>query len=260
VVGDRPFEIDWVSVYTFQCRRLERFVHYRVIFVGDSAHVVSPFGARGGNGGIHDVDNLGWKLAAVIAGEAGEGLIASYDEERTHGADENIMHSSNATNFMTPKSEMEKIFRDEVLKLAADAPFARKLVNSGRLSVPCSLEGFSLQTPAEEDLPLQPGNVVPDAPLVKNGRVTWLLNEVGGDFCLLTTGSGIEVAGLRTVRVGRKAGMGVPVLIDRDGHAMARLGEDMTYLIRPDQHVAAAFSNPDVAAIEAALARAMGGQ
>ena len=50
----------------FQCRRLERFVHGRVIFVGDSAHIVSPFGARGGNGGIQDVDNLGWKLAAVL--------------------------------------------------------------------------------------------------------------------------------------------------------------------------------------------------
>jgi 3-(3-hydroxy-phenyl)propionate hydroxylase len=257
VVGDRPFEIEWVSVYTFQCRRLERFVHDRVIFLGDSAHVVSPFGARGGNGGIHDVDNLGWKLAAVIAGKAGEGLIASYDEERTHGADENIMHSSNATNFMTPKSAMEKIFRDEVLRLAADAPFARKLVNSGRLSVPCSLEGFSLQTASEEDVPLRPGRVVPDAPLVKNGKGTWLLNEIGGEFCLLTTSEKPATAGLRTVRIALDpAGEG---LVDREGHARARLGEDMTYLVRPDQHVTAAFREPAAAAIEAALRRAMGG-
>ena len=69
VLGERtPFEIEWISVYTFQCRRLERFVHGRVIFVGDSAHVVSPFGARGGNGGIQDVDNLVWKLALVLQG------------------------------------------------------------------------------------------------------------------------------------------------------------------------------------------------
>jgi 3-(3-hydroxy-phenyl)propionate hydroxylase len=259
MVGDRPFELDWVSVYTFQCRRLERFVHDRVIFLGDSAHVVSPFGARGGNGGIHDVDNLGWKLAAVIAGKAGEELIASYDEERTHGADENITHSSNATNFMTPKSAMEKIFRDEVLRLAADSPFARKLVNSGRLSVPCSLERFSLQTPAEKDVPLRPGSVVPDAPLVKDGRGTWLLNEVGGDFCLLTTGEVSEVARLRTIRIVSAASAdGAVALTDRDGHAIARLGEGMTYLIRPDQHVAAAFRKPDAAGIEAALARAMG--
>ncbi|MEO0912482.1 MAG: FAD-dependent monooxygenase, partial [Pseudomonadota bacterium] len=65
IVGDKPFTLDWMSVYKFRCARLDRFVHDRVIFVGDSAHVVSPFGARGGNGGIQDVDNLGWKLAAV---------------------------------------------------------------------------------------------------------------------------------------------------------------------------------------------------
>lgn len=59
IVGDKPFRLDWMSVYTFRCARLGRFVHGRTIFVGDSAHVVSPFGARGGNGGMHDVDNLG---------------------------------------------------------------------------------------------------------------------------------------------------------------------------------------------------------
>ena len=94
VLGERtPFEIEWVSVYTFQCRRLERFVHDRVIFIGDSAHVVSPFGARGGNGGIQDADNLVWKLALVLKGEAPAALLETYDEERVHGADENIRNS-----------------------------------------------------------------------------------------------------------------------------------------------------------------------
>ena len=64
--ADRAFELEWVSVYTFQCARLERFVHDRVIFVGDAAHQVSPFGARGGNSGIQDADNLCWKLARVV--------------------------------------------------------------------------------------------------------------------------------------------------------------------------------------------------
>ena len=148
VLGERtPFEIEWVSVYTFQCRRLERFVHGRVIFIGDSAHVVSPFGARGGNGGIQDVDNLVWKLALVLKGEAPASLLETYDEERVHGADENILNSSRSTSFMTPKSAIEREFRDGVLALAADLPFARRLVNSGRLSVPCSLAGMRLQTP-----------------------------------------------------------------------------------------------------------------
>ena len=45
-------------------------MHDRVVFVGDSAHQVSPFGARGGNGGVQDADNLAWKLAAVVQGRA----------------------------------------------------------------------------------------------------------------------------------------------------------------------------------------------
>src|SRR5690606_5390865 len=118
VIGHKDFELDWVSVYTFQCRRLARFVHGRVVFAGDSAHVVSPFGARGGNGGIQDVDNLVWKLAMVLNGRAPESLIASYDEERIHGADENILNSSRATSFMSPKTQMERMFRDGVLDLA----------------------------------------------------------------------------------------------------------------------------------------------
>ena len=66
---------EWTSVYTFTCRMMERFVHGRVVFAGDAAHVVSPFGARGGNAAVADADNLAWKLALVLKGEAPDGLI-----------------------------------------------------------------------------------------------------------------------------------------------------------------------------------------
>ena len=64
---DARWEHEWSSVYTFTCRMMERFVHGRVIFAGDAAHVVSPFGARGGNAAVADADNLAWKLARVVA-------------------------------------------------------------------------------------------------------------------------------------------------------------------------------------------------
>jgi len=251
MIGHRDFELDWVSVYTFQCRRLDRFVHGRVIFAGDSAHIVSPFGARGGNGGIQDIDNLGWKLAAVLKGQAGEELLATYDEERIRGADENIANSARSTNFMTPKSAMERLFRDEVLSLAADHAFARKLVNSGRLSLPCSLEGLSLQSPTD-DAPVRPGEPCKDAPIDKDGRPGWLLNELGGDFVLLTVGDAVppKMAGLRNVHVGH-GGIG-----DSEGMVAKRYGTERAYLIRPDQHVAAVFERVDPEAITAALARA----
>ncbi len=249
IIGDRPFELDWVSVYTFQCRRLEKFVHGRVIFAGDSAHIISPFGGRGGNGGIQDADNLVWKLAAVIRGEADESLIDTYNEERVHAADENMLHSSRATNFITPKSEMERIFRRAVLDLAATHPFARRMVNSGRLSTPCSLAGMSLQTPAA-DGPVSPGIACPDAPISADGRPGFLLNHLGGSFKLLVIGEADPPpCGLDVVRVGPGG------LTDSEGLVAARLGAGI-YLIRPDQHIAAAFTTPTPADLTAALARA----
>jgi 3-(3-hydroxy-phenyl)propionate hydroxylase len=255
MIGHCDFTLDWVSVYSFQCRRLERFVHDRVIFVGDSAHVVSPFGARGGNGGIQDVDNLGWKLAAVLSGEAGENLLASYDEERIRGADENIGHSARATGFMTPKSPVEALLRDTVLDLAADLPFARRLVNSGRLSTPCSLAGLSLQTPSP-DAVLPVGSPLADAPLLRGNHGTWLLNELAGRFVFLSLGErpAIRLDGLDHVHVARP---GEGELQDREGHAFRRYGSEISYLIRPDQHVAAAFRSPDAAAVLAARNRAL---
>ena len=79
---DARFDIEWASVYTFQCRRMAKFRHGRVLFAGDAAHLVSPFGARGANSGFQDADNLCWKLALVLAGKAPERLLDSYDVER----------------------------------------------------------------------------------------------------------------------------------------------------------------------------------
>ena len=129
MVGHDDFRLDWVSVYTFQCRKLDRFVHDRVIFCGDSAHIVSPFGARGGNGGLQDVDALGWRLAAVVEGRAGDALLTAYDRERTFAAAENLKNSSRSTRFMTPDDGAERLFRDSVLALAEHAGFARPMVN-----------------------------------------------------------------------------------------------------------------------------------
>jgi 3-(3-hydroxy-phenyl)propionate hydroxylase len=271
---DTPFEIEWVSVYTFQCRRLERFVHDRVIFIGDSAHVVSPFGARGGNGGVQDVDNLVWKLALVLKGEAPAALLETYDEERVHGADENLLNSSRSTSFMTPKSAIEREFRDSVLALAADLPFARRLVNSGRLSVPCSLAGMRLQTPEDGAVegPMAPGSPCIDAPVRRpDGRRGWLLEHLGSVFAVLhfgsESGAPADLRGLGNLRPelrlvhvngsGDAAAAG-EILGDPDGLARARYGgaPGVTYLIRPDQHIAGRFASYDPDAVRRALARA----
>ena len=254
IVGHRDFTLDWVSVYTFQCRRLDRFVHGRVVFAGDSAHIVSPFGARGGNGGIQDVDNLIWKLALVVKGEAQQSLIDTYDEERIHGADENILNSSRATGFMTPKSEMERIFRDAVLDLAGEHEFARKLVNSGRLSRPCSLAGLSLQGPGEGV-----GQAMTDAP-VEGG---WLLDHFGGRFAVMAVKADLpeglpdEIGRVLVATDGTRRD-DATILNDAEGLVVRRYGAGTVWLVRPDQHLAARFDNPSAAEIVAAYERSRG--
>lgn len=243
---DVEFEREWYSVYTFQCRRMARFVHGRTIFAGDSAHLVSPFGARGCNGGFADVDNLGWKLDLILRGEAGEDLIETYNEEAIATAEENILNSTRSTDFLTPKSAASQELRDAVLELARDHAFARPFVNSGRLSTPVSYPASRLSTPDGDVWAngVSPGSPVPDAPHGDG----WLLDTIGDEFVVLAYGwQGRVPSGVRLVEV--------------DGLAADRLGlrDGAAALVRPDQYVAARWKAADAAVVEAALNRAKGG-
>ena len=135
------FELEWVSIYSFQCRRMAKFRHGRMLFAGDAAHQVSPFGARGANSGLQDTDNLVWKLKLVRDRSAPESLLDTYDAERIHGADENILNSSRSTDFITPKSEMSRLFRDAALDLSGRAG-----PSLGRSSIPAGCPCHALTT------------------------------------------------------------------------------------------------------------------
>jgi len=125
MIGDDiPFDLEWTSIYTFQCCSMDEYRHGPVFFAGDSAHQVSPFGARGCNGGMQDADNLAWKLAAVYHGNAGPKLLDSYQAERKHAANENIMNSTRTADFLTPRNYASALFRDATLDLTEQAPFA----------------------------------------------------------------------------------------------------------------------------------------
>ncbi len=244
------YALDWCSIYTFQCRRMDKFRHGRVLFAGDSAHQVSPFGARGANSGVQDADNLGWKLAAVLAGDAPEALLDTYDSERVYGADENILNSTRATDFITPKSAVSKLFRDAVLALAADHPFALSVVNSGRLSLPCTYDGSALNGADDAAMPARtrPGSPCPDAPLGSD----WLLRKLPAGFALLTIDADAPP----------HPNLPCLALSGADNPALAAryLGEakSAVYLIRPDQHVAARWLSYDAKAVQSAYDRAMG--
>jgi len=287
---DAAFELVWCSVYTFSCTRLASFRHDRVLFAGDAAHVVSPFGARGANSGIQDADNLAWKLHYVLQGAAPSRLLDSYAAERERAADENIRHSTRSADFLTPKSEMSRMFRDAVLALAEHHPFARQLVNSGRLSTASSLVDSPLNTPDRDSFSggMVPGAAAADAPVSLNGKPGWFLNCLGGRFVAVHFDAGNDVerpSGLRStprnVQVGRGPAIehivvvppnfatGRPDSPAREDEAMHSVVDSegllarrydatpgTTYLFRPDQHVCARFRVHDPEALARAASHA----
>ncbi|WP_372423675.1 FAD-dependent oxidoreductase [Salinarimonas chemoclinalis] len=260
MLGHEDFALEWVSVYTFQCRRLERFVHGRVVFAGDAAHQVSPFGARGANSGIQDAENLAWKLARVVRGDAPATLIDTYDVERVAAADENIGHSTRATDFIAPRSAQEMRFRDAALTLARGCDFAKRMVNSGRLSTPTTYRRTPLSTPDAEPWAgaARLGAPLPDAPMERaDGTPAWLLAEIGGDAVEIVMPDGADHGpppeGLRRIVIGKD-------LIDIEGCFRERFDAvpGATWLVRPDQHLAARFRHEDPQRIAAAARRMLG--
>ncbi len=242
-----PFELAWSSIYQFACRRADRFRVGRVLLAGDAAHQVSPFGARGANSGVQDAENLGWKLAAMLQGQGGEALLDTYEFERMEAADDNIGHSTRATDFISPKTALSRRLRKAALDLAAQADFAKPLVNSGRLSLPTEHVDSPLSTLDDEPWTggPAPGWPAPDAPLEEGG---WLSEQWGGGFVLLAFGWPVEVPGLRVIA------------LPAEGVAAQRYGArpGSLHLVRPDAIVAARWHRFDAAAVAAALARAQG--
>ena len=257
MIGDKnDFELVWTSIYTFRCCTMENYRHGPVFFVGDSAHQVSPFGARGCNGGIQDIDNLGWKLARVLHGHAPEALLETYHVERKHGARENILNSSRSADFLTPRNPAHELFRDAVLDLVEQYDFAKPLVNSGRLSMPCVYDGSPLNgadallgAPARS----RPGASCPDAP-------------VEGGFLLDMLGDGFQVLALNATAPALPDMPGAPIdLITLEVGADSALAERYlgtattgVYLLRPDQHVVARWTTAETHDIATALQTALG--
>ena len=277
---DVDVQVEWVSIYTFACERMDSFRHGRVFFAGDAAHRVSPFGARGANSGVQDIDNLAWKLDLVMRGLASDSLLDTYCEERHAAADENILNSTRSTDFITPKSETSLLFRNTVLRLAKHHDFARRLVNSGRLSEATFYTDSSLNTPDIDDFTprLPVGAVAPDGPVTQDGHAVWWLSRLGGEFVVAVfckealpdaatlqqlANPDFQSLPVRCILVVSPElegdiAQGIEYVVDQDSILSSRydVRAGACYLIRPDQHIAARWRNTDIARIRQALLRA----
>jgi 3-(3-hydroxy-phenyl)propionate hydroxylase len=230
MLGDKTeFDIEWASVYTFQCRRMRSFRHGRALFVGDSAHLVSPFGARGANSGIQDVDNLIWKLELVMAGQAPESLLDSYDTERGFAADENIRHSTRSTSVLSTRDRAGETFASMVPLggAAIDAPVEgpRGAWLLSYLDGGFTLLVFDTSVPAD--------------------AVEALANDANS--CNVVQVGGRSVAGASRIEDSQRL-----VAARYDGKP------GTCCLFRPDQHLCARWRSFDLQSVRAAIARATG--
>jgi 3-(3-hydroxy-phenyl)propionate hydroxylase len=269
---DVSFELVWVGPWAYRTQLLDRFRVGRVLFAGDAAHVMSPFGARGGNSGIQDAENLGWKLALVLKGLAHPSLLDSYDAERRAAARENIRVTSHTARFLAPQSSFERKMRAAVLELAAEHPFARGIVNTGRLSLPNTYEpsdiidvggGFCLGNLALRD---GAGNDV---------TLNLVMRELGtaalglyvprpGVDPMRAVISGIGGEGLPYVARTLDIGQGAERcgFVDVHGHLPTLTGAGLGdfVVVRPDLYCASVVRNATATDAESALARSVGFQ
>jgi 3-(3-hydroxy-phenyl)propionate hydroxylase len=264
---DREFELVWVGPYAYRTQLLDRMRHGRVFFLGDAAHVMSPFGGRGGNSGIQDAENLAWKLAMVLNGQAPQALLDSYHAERHPAAMHNIKTTSRTTRFLSPQSKAERVLRDAIISLAREHAFARPLVNTGRMSVAYQYDQSPLTTSG--------GATVQNVPLIlPNGKPGALLDLFEGQNCFLAlwfSEHGLTPRDVETITTLQRelpavrwaiysaVGHGAKTLGDKGGklkHALS-VASDCVCLIRPDLHLAAKLTQPSGTTIRKALRKAL---
>jgi 3-(3-hydroxy-phenyl)propionate hydroxylase len=186
---DVQVEIVWVGPYAYRSECVHAMRAGRVFFMGDSAKIVSPFGARGGNTGVADADNLAWKLAAVRAGRAAPALLESYHDERLEAAQENVRVTNRTARFLRPADGIERVYRSAAIALAKRHAFARPLINTGRMAVAnpytrsraCLYRTGSAAGQSVQNVAFRWANG-------REGRVNQLLDWAGSDLLLLCFG------------------------------------------------------------------------
>jgi 3-(3-hydroxy-phenyl)propionate hydroxylase len=244
-----PWELDWSSVYSARTLTLPDYVHGRIAFVGDAAHLLPIFGVRGANTGFQDAQNLAWKLGLVARGIAGPGLLASYSHERVAAAREIIEEAGKSTRFMTPPTRGFRLLRDAVLSLSLTHEFVRPLYH-WRTSRPHDYRDSPLNSGSGPA-----GDPVPNLKLAEGEHL--LDHLCDGAFVLL---SAVPRPDLEPVlEAWRGRGLKTAAFTHP---ALSRLGLDdagAAWLARPDQHVCARWPSVGAGELHAALQRALGG-
>lgn len=251
------WELDWSTVYSARALTLDRYVHNRIMFVGDAAHLLPIFGVRGANTGFQDAQDLAWKLAMVVKGQAAAALLESYSSDRVGAAREIIAEAGKSTRFMAPPTAGFRLLRNAVLSLSLAHDFVRPLYH-WRTSRPHAYTHSALNSRQDDNAEMnaltENGALIPNLKFA-DGR--FLYDALTGQFNLLViskdgrlpTGLQAEVSAIKqrgfpiqlialTLDDQAVAAADLSFRIDAEIAAQqlfAAVGS--LYLIRPDQHI-----------------------
>ncbi len=249
----RPFEVEWLgaSPWTRRSAVAERYSKGRVFLAGDAAHQLSPTGALGMNTGIGDAVDLGWKIAAVLGGWGGGGLLASYDLERRPIGTRNVGLTAEFYREHEKFGDgLASIEEDSVAGAQARARIGEALVRGvGRMFRTTGLQiGYRYEdspicvpdgTPPDPD---DPEHFVPSARPGSRAPHLWLgdgrsiLDLFGHGFVLLRLGADAPAAAaLETAAAERRVPLKTVAVASADA---AQLYGRRLVLVRPDGHVA----------------------
>jgi 2-polyprenyl-6-methoxyphenol hydroxylase-like FAD-dependent oxidoreductase len=280
VIGAVDYEIDWLSTYRFHQRVVDRFRVGNVFFAGDAAHALPPYGARGMNSGIQDADNLAWKLALVVRGQAADSLLDTYHTERYAAALENLRVTEGTIRFMVPPTPLRRLGRNLLLALAPSVKPLRRRVNSGRMAEPFVYADSPIVDPGGSPLA---GHLAPDGAVASDGGPRRLREALGAGFLGMYVGADPGEASRFVAQVlaagepvpvhpvvvlppgveGHRVPAGATLLRDAEGTLGAAYnpaGEAMWYLVRPDGHIAAARPGHAAGDLGGVLASCIGGR
>ena len=259
VIGDIPYEVDWLSTYRFHQRVVDRFAVGRTFLAGDAAHALPPYGSRGMNSGIQDADNVSWKLALVLTGQADESLLETYHAERHAAALENLAVTEATIRFMVPPSVPRRALRTALLRLSRPVKSVRGLVNSGQMAEPHVYRDSPIVDPAVDHR--LNGRFAPDGWIRRDGDRTRLREMFGYGFVALFVGGDPAAASRFAEEVGRNPGLppvhsvlmmpadarpaqstralGVVHVDDPGLRSEYHVQGPTCFLVRPDGHIAA---------------------
>lgn len=250
------------TVYRFHARVAPRWSEGRVFLAGDAAHLTPPFAGQGMNSGIRDAHNLSWKLAAVLRGTAGPGLLATYEQERRDHIWQMIGLALRMGRIMSPRSRLHALATQTAFRALNLYPPARDYVAQMKYKPPPRFnQGFLV--PDGRGRRSLVGRLLPQ-PMIRtpDGTEALLDTLLGGGFTLLTRSATAEADQSRLsqpiwTHIGAHrvallpAGAANPTSAMQESNhgleaAFATL-PNQAVLLRPDHYVAAVIdlTNPD---------------